>query len=101
QLVRVPGQTPQHDGLLFEQREQPPADVPGSARQQHDGEISTSRLRWRHRVRCDLGWERGCFADSMLRGHFTVREIAAQARLLAGSNVGMLSLRKPSADALR
>jgi uncharacterized protein (UPF0548 family) len=37
----------------------------------------------------------------MLRGHFTVREIAAQARLLAGSKVGMLSLRKSSADALR
>jgi uncharacterized protein (UPF0548 family) len=37
----------------------------------------------------------------MLRGHFTVREIAAQARPRAGSTVGVLSLRKPSADHLR
>src|SRR5947209_12564476 len=37
----------------------------------------------------------------MLRGHFTVCELAAQAPSRAGSKVGMLSLRKPSADALR
>src|SRR5439155_534630 len=47
------------------------------------------------------GWEACCFADSMLRGHFTVCQTAAQTRLLAKSKVGMLSLRKPSADAMR
>ena len=36
-----------------------------------------------------------------MQGHFTVYRIAAQARLRARSKVGMLSLRKPSVDALR
>ena len=39
QLVRVAGQTPQHHRLLFEQRNQPTADVAGCSRQQHDGSI--------------------------------------------------------------
>jgi hypothetical protein len=45
QLVRVPGEIPQHDRLPFEQRDQPTADVPGTTGQQHDGEISAQRLR--------------------------------------------------------
>jgi uncharacterized protein (UPF0548 family) len=37
----------------------------------------------------------------MIQGHFIVYWIAAQARLQTRSKVGMLSLRKPSVDALR
>ena len=73
QLVGRAGHAPQYDGLPFEQREQPPADVPGSARQQHDREIrhvSAFRLRRRHRFRFDLSWAACCFADSMLREAF-------------------------------
>ena len=56
QLVRVPGQTPQGDRLAFEQRDQPPADVPGSAGQQHHGDIRHKALRLclRHHVQPDF-----------------------------------------------
>jgi uncharacterized protein (UPF0548 family) len=37
----------------------------------------------------------------MVREHFSVRRTTAQARLRAGSKVGMSSLRKPSSDVIR
>ena len=69
QLVRVAGQTPQGNRLFFEQRDQPPADVAGCARHQHDGNcrtFRTPRLRWRHRPHLTPGWEAVCFAVTIL-----------------------------------
>src|ERR1700733_3590897 len=47
------------------------------------------------------GWETGCFADSILQGHVIVYRTTAHAWLRTRSRIGMLSLRKPTAESIR
>ena len=105
QFVRISGQTPQDQRLLFEQRKQPTADVAGCTSQQHDGPGRSFRMFsslalpsssvWK------AGWETVAKWISFHAGSLPFIGFAAHAGCGTRSKGEMLSLRKPSAESIR